>query len=387
MIEFCFDIVCPYAWVASRRLAWLTEVTGLQVQYRPILLGGVLRSVGGPDRPMDEMAPLKAEYTVRDVLRQARREGLELRYPADHPRRTVEAMRLLTAAPAERVPALAQDLWEAYWSRGEDLTDRAVLAGLAAAHGVELAAIDAPSTRARLRAATQEAVDAGVFGVPMLRSGQHRVWGSDRIVSFARDLGAQVEPALPRGPLEVYHDFSSPYSYLGVMTLLRSGASITLRPMLLGALFKSIGTPMVPIATFNPTKQRYAAIDLEAQARFRGFPFRFTDHFPLHTITALRVALIEPATTEALYLAAWADNRNIADPAVLRGVLDAAGFDGAALIAGTSDPAIKSQLRENTEQASARGIPGAPGFIDAAGEVYWGQDRLDLIAYHESQGA
>ncbi|MEZ4322501.1 MAG: 2-hydroxychromene-2-carboxylate isomerase [Myxococcota bacterium] len=383
MIDFYFDVVCPYAWVASRRLEWLAGVTGRRVRYRPILLGGVLRAVGTVDRPMDAMPELKRAYTLNDVQRQARRVGLEVRYPPDHPRRTVEAMRLLTAAPEHAVPELAHALWHAYWVDGADLTNRATLGSF----GIDVAVLDDPAVKDALRANTEEAVSHGVFGVPTLRCEGFMVWGSDRLVSFARDLGAQVEAAVPHGPIEVFHDFASPYSYLGVMTVLEHTPDLVLRPMLLGALFQSIGTPLVPLATFGPAKQRWVQDDMVAQARFRGLPFRFPDTFPLHTVQALRVALVEPATTGPLYLAAWAHNRNVGDPRVLREVLDDAGFDGAALLDATADPAIKQALRENTDSARLRGVPGAPSFVRPDGEVFWGQDRLDLVAFREGVGA
>ncbi|MCB9676900.1 MAG: 2-hydroxychromene-2-carboxylate isomerase [Alphaproteobacteria bacterium] len=386
-IDFYFDVVCPYAWVASQRLEWLARSTGHAVRHRPILLGGVLRAVGNVDVPMDAMAPPKAAYTVRDVQRQAERAGLGVSYPDDHPRRTVEAMRLLTAAPDDVVPRLAQDLWKAYWTDHERLTDRAVLERLARPYGVDVAAIDDPDVKEALRANTEAAVQAGVFGVPTLASGGFFVWGSDRLDSFATDLGAPLQPSLPRGPIEVFHDFSSPYSYLGVMALLESGADITLRPFLLGALFKAIGTPIIPLRSFNAAKQRWAEGDMVAQARYRGQPFRFTDHFPLRTVTALRVALVEPATTAALYRAAWAHNRDIADEAVLVALLDEAGFDGADLVARTADPAVKEALRENTDRAVRIGIPGAPTFVRPDGELFWGQDRLDVVAWREAGGA
>ncbi len=380
-IAFYFDIVCPYAWVASRRLAWLSKVTGRPIEWRPILLGGVLNAIGNAT-PMADMSEVKRAYTLRDVTRQAARVDRVVRYPEGHPRRTVEAMRLLTFA-TDAIPGLAEDLWHAYWTDNADLTDRSVLRRIAATHGVDADCIDSQATRDELRANTDAAVEAGVFGVPTLVCGDRMVWGSDRLVSFAKDLGADVEPDLPTGPVEVFHDFSSPYSYLGVMTVLNAGVEVTLRPMLLGAVFKQIGTPIVPLATFSPAKQRWAAQDMGDQSRFRGLPFRFTSHFPLNTIAALRVALIEPATTAAIYQAAWVDDANIADPEVLAGVLTQAGFDGPALLKGTQDPDIKAQLRANTERAVQIGVPGAPTFVRPDGERFWGQDRLDAVAAAE----
>ena len=89
--------------------------------------------------------------------------------------------------------------------------------------------------------------------------------------------------------------------------------------------------------------------------------------------------LQEPAAMSVLYRAAWAEDRNIGDPEVLVQVLDAHGFDGQALLAGTADPAVKARLRANTERAVAAGICGVPTFVIDGEVLFWGQDRLDQV--------
>ena len=226
-------------------------------------------------------------------------------------------------------------------------------------------------------------------------------WGADRLHLVAGALsGRRTTPAELQGPpaptvalsapprVRVFHDFSSPFSYLGCSNLSRiaaeAGATVEWVPMLLGALFNSIGTPLVPMSTFSPPKTRYYARDLQDWADWWGTPFRFTSHFPLRTVAALRVALQEPATTPHLYEAAWSDDLNIADGDVLIEVLDDAGFDGTALLRGTQDAEIKAKLRANTEEAQALGVCGAPTFlVEREGlepVLLWGQDRLPLVA-------
>ena len=138
---------------------------------------------------------------------------------------------------------------------------------------------------------------------------------------------------------------------------------------------------MVPLATFAPVRQAWQAADLARWADWWGAPFRFPEGFPLRTVTALRVALLEPAATLPMYEAAWAQNRNIGEPDVLQAVLEEAGFDGAALVAATADQAVKDRLRANTEAAQAAGVCGVPSFRMSDGSVLWGQDRLDDVAW------
>ena len=251
------------------------------------------------------------------------------------------------------------------------------------------------STAARegLFATTAQAARHGAFGVPALVVGDRLFWGQDRLHFVERALGGDpasvTEPRAP-GPavVEFFHDFSSPWSYLGSTQVARvaaaHGATLKYRPMLLGALFRAIGTPDVPLLATNAAKRAYVARDLDDWARHWKVPFRFPDHFPLRTVTPLRVALVEPAATPHLYAAAWADNRPIDDDTVLAEVLTAAGFDAPALLEATQTPAIKQALRANTDAACALGACGAPTFVvratpDAAPVLFWGQDRLDQV--------
>lgn len=383
-MDFWFDVVCPYAYVASTRIPWLERVTGATVRWRPVLLGGVFRSIGAPDVPAAEMSAVKARHVERDVLASAELAGLSVSYPSDHPRRTVEAMRLLTAAPPDVVPALAADLWRAYWTDHERLTDRSLLARIGSKHGVDADRIDDADVKDALFASTEEAVRLGVFGVPSFTWPGGLTWGADRMSSLAAALGAKLDQPMPRGPIEVFHDLSSPYSYLGVATLLRERPDAVWVPMLLGALFKAIGTPIVPVATFNASKQRWVQQDLRDQAAWRGLPFRFTSHFPLNTVTALRVLCQEPRATGALYRAAWVDDLDVGRPDVLVAVLDAAGLPGRALVDGASDPTVKAALHTNTQRALELGVPGAPSFL-TGGRLYWGQDRLEQAAAREGR--
>ena len=181
------------------------------------------------------------------------------------------------------------------------------------------------------------------------------------------------------GPLEFWFDFSSPFAYLASTQVealaRRNGVALRYRPFLLGALFKAVGTPDVPLFEMTEPKRRYYAQDLEDWAAWWGLPFHFPSHFPVRTVLPLRVSLLDERSVLPLYRALWAEDRDIADPAVVRAVLDEAGLDGGALIAGTEDPAVKASLRQNNADAEALGVCGVPTF--RVGEaLYWGQDRL-----------
>ena len=153
--------------------------------------------------------------------------------------------------------------------------------------------------------------------------------------------------------------------------------------MLLGALFKSIGAPMVPLFEMNEAKRAYMGKDLNDWAQYWGAPFTFPKDFPLNTVTALRLAIIDPSLTMPLYRAAWGEGLNLGDPDVLSQLLKSRDLDVNGMLAETKDVVIKSTLRDNTSAAEAQGAFGAPSFVlhrpQETAQLFWGQDRLELL--------
>lgn len=183
--------------------------------------------------------------------------------------------------------------------------------------------------------------------------------------------------------VECFFDFSSPFAYLGTTQIERvareAGGEVRWKPFLLGALFKEVGTPLIPLHSFPEAKRRHQVRDLERWADYWGVPFRFNSHFPLRTVTALRLALLadDPRLVHGIMRAAWVDDEDVADEAVLARRLDELSLDRA-LLDRTKEPEVKARLRAATDEAIARGVPGAPTFV-VDGEIYWGQDRLEFV--------
>lgn len=190
--------------------------------------------------------------------------------------------------------------------------------------------------------------------------------------------------------LQFWYDFSSPFAYLGSTQVealaARTGAALTWRPMLLGAVFQQIGTANVPLLAMSEAKRRYQARDLMYWASLWQVPFQFATRFPMKTVTALRLALlagdrIGPLSHD-LFRALWVDDGDLNDRDTLTAILARHGLAGDDLLARTQEPAIKQQLIDATAEAVERGIFGAPTFIVEQPEgplLFWGQDRLALV--------
>lgn len=190
------------------------------------------------------------------------------------------------------------------------------------------------------------------------------------------------------GPaVEFHYDYSSPYSYL-VSTQIeglaaRTGATIELRPFVLGAVFKSLERPAGLLGA-PPVKQRWQLADLQAWAEHYAVPFRFPSTFPFNAIRAMRQTLAAEekglgwAHTRAAFHAYWVDDRDLTDPAVLADVAASIGLDGAELAARAEEQDIKDRLRANTDSAIERGAFGAPTFFFEE-RLYFGNDRLHFL--------
>jgi 2-hydroxychromene-2-carboxylate isomerase len=183
--------------------------------------------------------------------------------------------------------------------------------------------------------------------------------------------------------LELFFDFSSPYSYMASTQVGaiadRTGATVVWRPMVLGALFKAVGNDM-PARV--PHKARWMGNDLQRWADHYGVPFRWSSYFPTNAIKAMRLVLVDDAkagaVTQAAFAAMWAEDRDLTTEATLREIAERGGLDPTAALAAIETPAIKDKLRANTDEAIARGAFGAPTMF-VGDEMHWGNDRLHFV--------
>jgi 2-hydroxychromene-2-carboxylate isomerase len=203
-VTFYYDPVSPYAWLAMEQAHRITAAGG-QIQYRPILLAALLNAHGikGPAE-----VPAKRAYVYLDVMRQAKQLGLPFRGPPGHPFNPLAALRAIHAVEDEAQQLqLARNLLIAAWQEGIDISAPEGLHTVLTHSGFDADAITAlsssPEVKQRLRGVTQEAVDAGVFGVPTFQLNGELFWGADRIDAVIWRLqGGSIDEALYRQVLD-----------------------------------------------------------------------------------------------------------------------------------------------------------------------------------------
>ncbi|MBP7241301.1 2-hydroxychromene-2-carboxylate isomerase [Amaricoccus sp.] len=186
----------------------------------------------------------------------------------------------------------------------------------------------------------------------------------------------------------------SSYSYLAGLRLeeiaARRGATIVYKPFQVQQVYAAVGTPNV--ADRHPSRQAYRLQDLARVARAVGLPINLRPaHWPTNPAPASAAIVAAQAAgggdlggfVHGVLKAVWAEDRDIADDAVIRDLLGAHGFDAA--LADRGLVAGMAALERNTEEAIRRGVFGAPSYL-VDGEVFWGQDRLDLLDARLGEG-
>lgn len=186
--------------------------------------------------------------------------------------------------------------------------------------------------------------------------------------------------------IEFWYEFASTYSYPAAMRVERvadaTGVAVRWRPFLLGPIFAAQGWNDSPFNIY-PAKGRNMWRDLERICETETLaltqpPFRF----PQNGLKAARLALVgekdgwTPAFTRAVYVANFAEQKDIADDAVLRSVLERIGVASDPAIAQANTVENKERLKAQTEEGIRRGIYGAPSFL-VGDELFWGNDRLE----------
>lgn len=190
--------------------------------------------------------------------------------------------------------------------------------------------------------------------------------------------------------VEIWFEFASTYSYLGVSRaadlLQGAGLAFEWKPFLLGPVFRKKGWASSPFV-LDGIKGAYMWRDMERRAARYGLPFVKPLTFPAHSLLAARVmtAVLEEAWcgdfAREVFVAQFARGEDIADPQTLTRALKRHTSDPSHWLEQAGTDRIREKLRSLTDTAETLGIFGAPSFR-VGDELFWGDDRLeDAIAW------
>jgi 2-hydroxychromene-2-carboxylate isomerase len=187
-LDFYFDCSSPWTYLAFHAVQPLAEEEGVEVAWKPILVGGVFNAVNQTVyESRAKPNPRKQAYTQKDMQDWARLYGLAIKFPPTvFPVNSVKCMRgAFVALDEGKLVSYATAAFEAYWGDDRDLSREDVLADIATTAGIErqrfFAGIETESCKARLRANTDELIARGGFGSPTMFVGNDMFFGNDRM--------------------------------------------------------------------------------------------------------------------------------------------------------------------------------------------------------------
>ncbi len=191
--------------------------------------------------------------------------------------------------------------------------------------------------------------------------------------------------------LDFFYDFASTYSYLAAMRIGRlaeaAGVQVRWKPFLLGPILKAQGYDTSPFNRY-PEKGANMWRDMDRLAVRHGLPaVTRPKAFPANALLGARVATAlndacRPSFTQALFRAEFAEGRDIAQRETVREVLAGLGHFCDTALTDAEGTAAKERLRAVTQEAQALGIFGAPSFVTADRDIFWGNDRLEMALEH-----
>ena len=201
--------------------------------------------------------------------------------------------------------------------------------------------------------------------------------------------------------LDFWFEFASTYSYPAAMRIAplarEAGVTVRFRPFLLGPVFQAQGWNTSPFNLYA-AKGGNMWRDLERLCADFKLSFRRPEPFPQNSLLAARVALVGLGAASgkqssgeqswdrqswgeqfcrAVFLAEFCDGLQIDDVAVLSDILARLNVEPEPVFDAARTDANKARLRAQTEEAQRLGIFGAPSFLTADGELFWGNDRLE----------
>jgi len=184
-IDFYFEFSSPFGYLASELVETVATRQSVEINWRPFLLGAVFKVTGGS--PLIDK-PLKGDYSKRDMTRSARLHDIPFNWPAKFPVFPVPSCRAVYWTKEnhpEKTADLVHALYRGAWATSRPVWETGTVVDIAEETGLDRDAVESgmgdPSIKESLKAATDRAIELGVFGSPFFIYGDEPFWGVDRL--------------------------------------------------------------------------------------------------------------------------------------------------------------------------------------------------------------
>jgi 2-hydroxychromene-2-carboxylate isomerase len=190
------------------------------------------------------------------------------------------------------------------------------------------------------------------------------------------------------GSIDYYFSMVSPWAFIGHASFMdiarRHGLQVNFKPMALGSVFSQTGG--LPLNQRHPARQRYRLLELQRWRDKRRLSFNIhPKHWPFDAKTADRLVIALTAAgrdpdpfMRRAFKGIWEEDRNLGDPLVLAELAEAEGLDSTSLLQAAQGDMAEAIYALNLENAVGVDVFGSPAYV-RDGEVFWGQDRLELL--------
>lgn len=185
VVEFWFEFASTYSYLSVMRIERAAAAAGVDVEWKPFLLGPVFLALGWNDSPFN-IYPPKGRYMWRDLERLAEKEDLPFRRPSRFPRNGLLAARVALVGVEEGwVAPFARAVMSANFAEDREIGEEAVIGEILGTLGLPAAELmaraQADANKLALRCQTERAAELGLFGAPSFRVGEELFWGNDRL--------------------------------------------------------------------------------------------------------------------------------------------------------------------------------------------------------------
>jgi 2-hydroxychromene-2-carboxylate isomerase len=183
-IEFWFEFASTYSYPAAMRIEELAQQRGVQIEWRPFLLGPIFKAQGWNDSPFN-LYPEKGRYMWRDLERTCEKLALPFKRPSQFPRNGLLAARIACWFDQEPwMPEFVRRVYTANFAEDCNISDPSILSSILESIGQLpelITQTESLEAKEKLRHQTERAIDLGTFGAPSFTCGEELFWGNDRL--------------------------------------------------------------------------------------------------------------------------------------------------------------------------------------------------------------
>ena len=189
--------------------------------------------------------------------------------------------------------------------------------------------------------------------------------------------------------VDYYLSLASPYTYMGHVRFIalteKLNTKVMLKPVNMAKILSETGG--LPVGERSPERQAYRLQELERWQKHLDIPLNLKPKFfPVNDMQAAKVVIAAELYGEnsvnlagAYLRAVWAEEKNIADPAIIIAIANNLGLDGELLISQSTSTKITKSFECNTQDALGAGVFGAPTYV-VGEQLFWGQDRIEFLS-------